>query len=109
LVGNKSEGRPLATKGITRLKHLWDIETKAWKTMSILGLHKHPTNVLNKDRIIFGFILPQPFFTLGIGLAQKEEEMKKIYPRFTRSLTLILATWRMKNTQGKQLMACSRE
>jgi hypothetical protein len=27
-VGSKSEGKPLATQIIVRLKHLWDIETK---------------------------------------------------------------------------------
>jgi hypothetical protein len=45
----------LANKGITRLKHLWDAETKAWKPMATLGLHKRLANVLNKDRIIFVF------------------------------------------------------
>jgi hypothetical protein len=35
---NKNEGRPLANKGITKLKHLWDAKTKVWKPMASLGL-----------------------------------------------------------------------
>jgi hypothetical protein len=52
---NRNEERPLANKGITKLKHLWDAKTKAWKPMASLGLSKHPTSVLNRDKIIFMF------------------------------------------------------
>jgi hypothetical protein len=41
-VGYRSEGRPLAIKGITKLKHLWDAKTKAWKTMSIFWSSEAP-------------------------------------------------------------------
>jgi hypothetical protein len=40
-VGNRSDGRLLAIKGITKLKHLCDAKTKAWKTMSTFGFQKH--------------------------------------------------------------------
>jgi len=36
--GSRSEGKPLANKGITKLKHLWDVKTKAWKPMATLSL-----------------------------------------------------------------------
>jgi hypothetical protein len=55
-VGSRSEGKPLANKGITRLKHLWVVEIKVWKPMATLGLQKCLANVLNKDRIISMFL-----------------------------------------------------
>jgi len=105
-VGNKSEGRPLANKGITRLKHLWDAETKAWKPMATLGLQKRLAITTELSLCSLGTpILLQSFFTLGIGPTQREEEPKKSYLGFTTSLTSIQDTWRLKSTQGKQLMA----
>jgi hypothetical protein len=49
--GRNNDGKPLITKGIARLKHVWDRENKDWKPMASLKFQLHLANMSNEEKI----------------------------------------------------------
>ncbi len=47
-----SEGRAIANSGCTRIKDLWDLESKAWKSLHAFQGTYHATNRNSKEIII---------------------------------------------------------
>jgi hypothetical protein len=47
-----NEGRTIANSGCTRIKDLWDLEGKAWKSFQAFQMTYHATNRNNKKIII---------------------------------------------------------
>jgi hypothetical protein len=47
-----SEGRAIANSGYIRIKDLWDSEGRAWKSLQVLQMTYHITNMNNRKIII---------------------------------------------------------
>ncbi len=47
-----SEGRAIANSGYIRIKDLWDSEGRAWKSLQVLRMTYHITNMNNRKIII---------------------------------------------------------
>jgi len=47
-----SEGRTIANSGCTRIKDLWDLEGRTWKSLQALQMTYHTTNKNSREIII---------------------------------------------------------
>jgi hypothetical protein len=47
-----NEGRTIANSGCTRIKDLWDLEGRTWKSLQALQMTYHTTNKNSREIII---------------------------------------------------------